>query len=708
MNALIFTSANKQLESTTGKPVFLTDICGKTLMERCVQRLIAAGIEKAFVVSDSREVSEAVQYYENSDKISLKCLCTVVTEPSSDGLWLVCDACSCYDLDIRSALKEIPKDKLRGTAFRASADNELVMCIIDDSNVKLIDFTSSNNVSKALSRCLTSEVIADVELPRIGSASDIIACQERMLYKIPGLVTKLTDSNFNGVTLIPPVYIGRNVAISPGAIIEKGSVIADDARVCEGARVSGSYVGEYAVVGKNCTLNKTFLARDSVLMNRVRAASGCVIGYKTGVKANTTLVENTFVCAENDRSANIFSRGMKHLEFDDDGICSLSEASADVTAYVELGKAVGTALPLGSTVIVGCGSFKSSQTLCDAVCCGVVSTGANAIDIGECSLSQLAFAMGSSSAQIGIYTALDKNGDVRLIQQGGLPLLTSLERCICRCFDNKSFRSAATACMGDHLHSQESLIEYYNYLSQLLPASLYGINACVRTSDSVTAMLCDKLFKPANDIDGERIVFQLSSDLSSVCAFSPLTGNVHWERLCLLGCKILFEANKPVCVPYSLPSSVDELAAKYQGTLMRYCTVNVDDTDTKARETAALPYNFFVRDGLLLSVMICRYLNEQRITLKQALEDIKPLFTTQRYICSHKRSFVELQKLENSVAVGSEGFEVSDERSRAFIRPSKNKQAVMIFAESVNSEFAVEFCDNLIERIRNYELFGHE
>ena len=224
-----------------------------------------------------------------------------------------------------------------------------------------------------------------------------------------------------------------------------------------------------------------------------------------------------------------------------------------------------------------------------------------------------------------------------------------------------------------------------------------GVNASVRTNDLSAAKICDSIITPANDLNGERVIFQLSNDLTAVNAYCESTGNIRWEQLCLLGGAIMFGENKAVSLPYSVPAAAERLAEHMQGSAFRYCTVSACEKDVKAREIACQPQASFVRDALLLTVMICRYLNNKQISFKEAIADIEQVCCVQRFINISSNGALTL---ENAQAVGDEGVILSDMNTSAFVRPSKNRKSLMIYAESTSTEFAGAFCDSIIAKLR--------
>jgi len=88
---------------------------------------------------------------------------------------------------------------------------------------------------------------------------------------------------YNGVTIIGPVYIGKNVQIMPGAVIRPGTIISDNCSVGTGSEVkhavlfSGAKVASLAFVG------------DSVLGKSARIGSGVITANRKFDQSNATI-----------------------------------------------------------------------------------------------------------------------------------------------------------------------------------------------------------------------------------------------------------------------------------------------------------------------------------------------------------------------------------------------------------------------------------
>jgi len=685
--------AEKSLEIIAGSgSAALIDLCGRTALERTLDNLIAAGLNKAYVLYEKHDkiLQNTIKRYDNADKIIVE---LAGADMFNEDTLLICDALSCSD----SSVVELIKQAGQNTCV-TDKSGEFVFAKIGGNRVKQLHLTDEQDVLLSVPERLKvlDQIKSSIEPPC--DVKGFLACQAKMLCGKESVYTAQTNSNFIGATIIPPVFIGKNVTINSGAVVGCGSVISDGARIGKGSRIIGAYIGKCAVVGKNCSIENSFVSTGSHIMNRVWVADGAVIRAGSCIKSNSHISENSVVSAYDRSDSDVcFLKEQKPLDFDDDGICSLFDGTTDVSSYSRLGKAVGTVLSLNERVVCGHSAVENSEVLTQAFICGVRSAGIDVLDLSVCTIGQLGYAVQRTDSRIGVFIGVDANCDIRFVDRCGLPITAKLEEDIAHCFDSQIFRSAAVCEFGACISAESEKYAYCRRLSEIMPKRLRGINVSVRTNDIIAAAICDRVFSPANDLNGENIIFQLSNDLTAANAYCESTGNVRWEHLCLLGCKIMFAKNIPVSLPYSIPSAAEKMAQHLQGRVYRYCTVSAGEKDASSREIACEPDAGFVRDALLLTALICRYLNEERISLKKALADVDRVCCLQRYINISSEC---VSKLENTTAVGDEGVFVCDRNTRVFVRPSKNKNSLMAFAESTKTEFAAAFCDTIFEKLR--------
>ncbi|WP_124099740.1 sugar phosphate nucleotidyltransferase [Ruminococcus sp. Marseille-P6503] len=554
---------------------------------------------------------------------------------------------------------------------------------------------------------------------KITDAQGFLDCQKNILEGKTGLsfsarqndggIYTDTLSNFSGVSIVPPAYIGRNVVIESGTVIEPGSVIDDGAYIEKRVRISGAYVGKGAYISSRCELMSCVVCAGARLMKSASCGENSVVGERSRIGEGAGILDGVKIWAGKEVAhgsvvgENVRIGMGKPAFIDDDcsyGFDSCITLPSDTARF---GMAVGTAMDIGEVVVAGWSGGPSAEALCSSFIAGLLSSGITVFDLGECTAQQVMFAVNRLTAKLGCFAAADYSEKIKLMERGGLPLKRETEHKIEEAFNRYDFRQLSYHSYGRRLDMRGVGVLYEMFLRDMLPAKFNGVNAEIRTSDAKTARISEELFHSRNDIDGERIVFHLSPDGSSCSAYNDKTGYVFHERLVLLAMKIAYEKKIPVSIPYSFPMGADSLAEEENGRLYRYYNCSDSDEDEEARKVAKRPDNFFVRDGLVLAVMILSYLSEKGITLSDAAGDIPRFYTTQRFVsvnCSPGRLIKEFTLAKSG---GSEGVVYQGDESRAVIRPLKSGSGIMIFAESFRSETACSLCDEIQQKIKAAE-----
>jgi len=88
---------------------------------------------------------------------------------------------------------------------------------------------------------------------------------------------------YNGVTIIGPVYIGKNVEILPGAVIRPGTIISDGCNVGQGSEVKNSVLFGGAKVASLAFVG------DSVLGKSARIGSGVITANRKFDQTNAKI-----------------------------------------------------------------------------------------------------------------------------------------------------------------------------------------------------------------------------------------------------------------------------------------------------------------------------------------------------------------------------------------------------------------------------------
>lgn len=513
-----------------------------------------------------------------------------------------------------------------------------------------------------------------------------------------------------GVSIIPPVYIGKNVSVGYGSVIESGTILCDNATIGRSCHIVGSYVGSQSKIGDNVSMSKSIVCRNSGLAKGVECDKMTVIGAQTQIGENTIVKEGIKIWDGKRISPNItvtsdvkeYSDGEIH--FDEDGI--FSDISGIITPMMAsvFGASAGTSVKKGESIAIGySGNTNAPRSLAKALISGISSSGVKVWWLGNCCENQMFFAMKQANSRLGIIVNSDYSASIKVFAEAGLPLTRQQEKNIETAVNSHSYRQVNFDQFGE-IGDGKSLKELYvEELIRILPERFDGINIRVRTTNPKIAEIADKLFYPRNDLSGEEITVHINPDGRSCSAYTEKTGYVFHEKLVMVAAKDNFAMDYSVAVPYTFPDAIDRYANKYQGTVLRYYHSPIDNSDLASRSNAVLSNNIFVRDALCLTARIASMLSRERQSLSRLLSDVPEFYSSQRFIAVNRSITEILKNLDDDDQKAREGIVCKTPTSKAVVRPLKSGKGIMIFAEGFKAEMASSLCDDIEKKIKNID-----
>lgn len=548
----------------------------------------------------------------------------------------------------------------------------------------------------------------------IGDIKSYIRCQKDMLEgkvscnlkghkELDGLVT-FSPVNYKGVKITPPCYIGKNVLIGAGSVIEAGSVICDNVTISKNSKIHGSVILEGAFIGEHVRCNKALICKNAKMLNGSAAYENSVVGESSVVGENSVVETEVRIwqAKQIDKNINV-TYDIKYgdasiLYMDENGICG--ETNAVITPQIcsNLGSAVLSATN-ENIVAVGYKNNNASKALALAFMSGVMSSGGQVWDFGECIESEISFCMRLGNIKAGCYIDAGKIAFLKVLSDNGLLPTRSQERKIEGGLNRNEFSKADFNNFGSVINCESMKVMYKRALESMLPLKLNGICPKFKTGCESASKIISEIIPQRIDLDGDSIIFHISADGRKVSAYTEGTGYVFYEKLIILAEKIYFENGKDVSLPYSFPLVADEIAQKYGRRVLRYYNCSFDSSDAEARSLAG--ECDFVNDGIKLSFIILRYLYEKKISLADAVKDIPDFYATSRYVSVNNLPSQILKQLCQEKAGLGEGVAVKEKDSRVLIRPTKTGKGVLMFVESFKSETASELCDKFEKILKN-------
>jgi len=92
--------------------------------------------------------------------------------------------------------------------------------------------------------------------------------------------------------LVPPVYIGRDVRLAPGAVIGPYAVVGDGCSIGDGATVKDSILWDGVVVGNGAVVDWSIVASRARIGEHAIVKSGSVIGHDAVIAPGRIVEEN--------------------------------------------------------------------------------------------------------------------------------------------------------------------------------------------------------------------------------------------------------------------------------------------------------------------------------------------------------------------------------------------------------------------------------
>lgn len=499
-----------------------------------------------------------------------------------------------------------------------------------------------------------------------------------------------------GVTIIPPVFVGKNTTVGKGTVLEGNTVIGDNVTIGEGCYIKGSVVGDGSVIGDKATLDNALLDRGVNVMKGANLKKMTVIGAKTtigndavimeGVKVHSgkTISPQLTVC----KDVSLYTDGV--VFFDDEGAITDLHGFITPSFCADFGCAVASALNSGDSVMLCSNGKKSALLLGDAVASGLCSAGVNVWRLDNATKGEICYAMDKTNTHIAIELTVDFKTSIKIFSKGGLKIPYNTEKEIEDNLNFSLFRLKNSDGFGDIKNADAFSQLYVSQLSKELPPRFKGLNVTVKTCDKKTAQLCDMLFCNKNDINGEAVTFHINNTNEGLSAYSERTGYIFNEKLTLIAVKFHLSQGNNIALPETFPDVCESLSEDYPGEVFRYKLDSDGITDKASRKIAGDEENLFVNDSLALAVKIISIMQNNNLSLKKLSADLPSFYTTKRFVTSGD--------LQNTISLTS--FVSVDNSSKAIIKPVKNKKGYVIYAQSVNAETATAFCDEIEQSLK--------
>lgn len=553
----------------------------------------------------------------------------------------------------------------------------------------------------------------------VGSIDAYLKCQRDMIdgaVKIPITPTAEGIYSANGLPggdygIIPPVYIGKNVEISDGAVVGPYAFIDDNCCIGPNSKVKFSSVLEKSWLASGTSVTGALICSGAALKNRASmfeksvAGSGSVIGEDATVMPGVSVWPGKIVGSGVSVCSDVKYGSVKAGLIDEDGIGEKSGASLNSETCVRLGSAVGNTRSGKKTGIANDGS-KTAQVMQLAVMSGLAGSGSSVWDFGECFEAQLNFLVNFCGLGAGLFIGGKDERSVKICGEGGLSIPRFFEREIESGMSVRESGELSETTIKEISDMSSIRLLYNQELLKQAPYGLQGIGASFRSENESIKNLLENISSRLGAHSDNKLIFEINTAGTHICAQTE-NGVAEYEKLLALCCLNEMKNGRDIAVPYDAPEFLDSLAKSCGRKSCRYLSTPADNSDSAARRLAAK--QIFVRDGLFLAVKLMSIMKERESTLDELLSELPEKYIVKKSVpISFSPTSLSSLIGEETVSIKNdfEGIRLVRSSGKLLVIPEKNGERVKIFAEADSMEAANELCADIEDVIKNAEENG--
>jgi mannose-1-phosphate guanylyltransferase/phosphomannomutase len=491
--------------------------------------------------------------------------------------------------------------------------------------------------------------------------------------------------------LYGPIYLGEEVKIKGGVIIHGPTVIRDYTIVDNRARIDRSIIWRYCYIGEGAEIRGAIVGRRCTIKSKAVLFEGVVLGDNSIVGEGAVLHANVKIWPDKEiepgaiiRTSIIWGARGRRVLFGRFGVTGVVNVDLTPEFAAKLGAAFGATLPKGSTVTINRDPHRSPRMIKRAMISGLPSAGIHASDLQSMPIPVARYYTRVTDAAGGVHVRLSpfdqRVVDIRFFDGEGRNLSKNAERGIERVFFREDFRRVYLNEIGTIDYAPQVIETYTRGFLEAVDAAairrarfkIVADYAYAPTSEVLPAILTElgvDVVPLAAHVDGEKMSLtprEFQQELEELTLITGVLNKNLGVRLDVGGEKIFVVDNhgqyvpevtasiamaclalranpgSTIIVPVHMPSIFEQMAAEYQGQVLRCKMDSHDLMDASTREGVIMATdgggNFiFPRfqptiDGLMATVKLLEFLATQNTTLADVVAGLPAFHLSHREI----------------------------------------------------------------------------
>jgi mannose-1-phosphate guanylyltransferase/phosphomannomutase len=271
--------------------------------------------------------------------------------------------------------------------------------------------------------------------------------------------------------LVPPVLIGHGCSIDEGAQIGPFSILGDNCVVEPGVLVDHSVVWSGAYLGSGTRVNAATICRNVIAKRHVTVNEGAVIGDRCVLEDGTMVMPRIRIWPDKVTEKGskvtmslIWGTKWPGALFGQSGVSGLANVEITPEFAARLGAAFGAYLETGAQVITSRDSHHVSRMTKRAIIAGLMSVGANVLDLRTMPGAVSRHMANISGAAGGVHVSVSPSDPTQTLIEffdgSGKNLDRTADRRVENIFFREDFRRAPRDAVGN-LEFLGRTVEYY-------------------------------------------------------------------------------------------------------------------------------------------------------------------------------------------------------------------------------------------------------
>ena len=578
----------------------------------------------------------------------------------------------------------------------------------------------------------------------IETHADILSDEKKhyLLGKEQGKGTWIGEGTIleKGVKIHPPIHIGKNSLIKEDAVIGPYTAIGNNCTIGEGASIKRSIIWDGVNISKNCEIRKSTICNNVYVGQRSRIFEGAVIGSCSKIFRDSTIKPNVKIWPYKIidekmtvRNNLIWEKKMSRKLFGDRNISGVFNESITPEVATGLGTAFATVMDGKGTFLISSDEHNLSKSIKNSIISGMLSTGAQVIDIKNSTIPICRFGVRHFKTDGGIHVRKDNSYEnmvyIEFIDKDGANIDKNRSKKIENCLAIESFKR----CSGIAI---EDVVNIYNFSAIYLKNGRNQLGSMDKIKNrkpgliisSPSRNLCDLAEKYLRDIgcqvkairynnelkieDIRNMVSEEQEDLGLLydengekVALTDGTNIVQDEKYYLLSLLIGLRSGEMenAVIPYNYPRVMERLVEEHKGHVI-YSKSNVSYViQMIMKEKADFQYilNF---DSIWATGRIIDYLVGNNTTLDRIMGELPEYFYLKKEVpCKWNDKGSIIRRLTEDSGEGTElkeGVRFIDDKGWALIIPDEERPVFNLYTEGYNEEYAEELWTKYDEKIK--------